>query len=145
MVLFKEQFSNYKRIRLKMFRRICQKHGILLKINSATDTLIIICRKCSEQTFLSTIPGTTCHLPQSNLKLFILPKLHKTSENQKIMNLTSQLRNLFPTLTVTIYSLCVKSVRIWSLSGPYFPTFKLNERDAPYLSLFSPNTGKYRP
>ena len=38
-----------------MFRRICQKHGISLKINSATDTLIIICRKCSEQRFLTTI------------------------------------------------------------------------------------------
>ena len=37
---------------------------------------------------------------------------------------------------------CVKSVRIRSFSGPYFPAFGLN---TPYLSVFSPNTGKYRP
>ena len=35
---------------------------------------------------------------------------------------------------------CVKSVRIWSFSDPYFPVFRLNT-----LSVFSPNAGKYRP
>ena len=50
----------------------------------------------------------------------------------------------------------VKSVQIRSFSGPYFPAFGLNtERygvshyvDIPiteYLSVFSPNAGKYRP
>ena len=37
---------------------------------------------------------------------------------------------------------CVKSVRIWSLSSPYFTAFGLNN---PYLSVFNPNAGKYRP
>ena len=30
-------------------------------------------------------------------------------------------------------------------SGPYFPAFALNRRDADYLSVFSPNAGKYGP
>ena len=34
----------------------------------------------------------------------------------------------------------VKSVRICSNSGPYFPAFS-----TPYLSEFSPNAGKYGP
>ena len=39
---------------------------------------------------------------------------------------------------------CVKRVRIRSFSGPYFPAFGLNkERYTPYLSVFSPNAGKY--
>ena len=37
---------------------------------------------------------------------------------------------------------CVKSFRIWSFSSPYFPVFGLNMK---YLSVFSPNTGKYGP
>ena len=37
-MLFKEQFLKYKRICLKVFREICWKHVILLKINCATDT-----------------------------------------------------------------------------------------------------------
>ena len=36
----------------------------------------------------------------------------------------------------------VKSVRIWSYSGPYFPAFGLN---TPYLSVFSLNVGQYGP
>ena len=34
---------------------------------------------------------------------------------------------------------CIRSIRIWSFAGPYFPAFKLN---TPYLSIFSPNEGK---
>ena len=45
----KESFSYFRRIRLKMFRRVCWKHGILLHIKSATDALTKICRKTSEQ------------------------------------------------------------------------------------------------
>ena len=41
---------------VKVLRRICWKHGILLKINSATDTLIVICRKFSEQIYLRMAP-----------------------------------------------------------------------------------------
>ena len=37
---------------------------------------------------------------------------------------------------------CVNSVRIRTYSGPYFPAFGLN---TPYLSIFSPNAGKYGP
>ena len=39
---------------------------------------------------------------------------------------------------------CVKSVRIWSYSGPYFPAFGLTtERyNTELLSLFSQNAGK---
>ena len=37
---------------------------------------------------------------------------------------------------------CVKSVRIRSYSGPYFPAFGLNTE---YLSVFSQNAGKYGP
>ena len=40
---------------------------------------------------------------------------------------------------------CVKNVRIWSYSGPYFPTFGLNTGDTEYLSVSSPNTGKCGP
>ena len=47
---------------------------------------------------------------------------------------------------------CLKSVRILSFSGPYFLAFGLNTerysvslRDSLYLSVFSPNAGKYRP
>ena len=36
-----------------------------------------------------------------------------------------------------------KSGRILSFSGPYFPAFVLNKEDALYLSVFSPNAGKY--
>ena len=36
--------------------------------------------------------------------------------------------------------LCIKSVRICSYSGPYFTAFRLNTE---YISVFSPNTGKY--
>ena len=37
---------------------------------------------------------------------------------------------------------CMKSDRIRSFSGPYFPAFGLN---TPCLSVFSPNAGKYGP
>ena len=47
-MLFKEQFSKCKQIRLKV-RRIYWKHGILLKINSTTDTQIIIYRIFSQK------------------------------------------------------------------------------------------------
>ena len=47
---------------------------------------------------------------------------------------------------------CLKSVRILSISSPYFPAFGLNTerysvslRDSLYLSIFSPNAGKYEP
>ena len=61
------------------------------------------------------------------------------------------------------YYHCVKSVRIWSYSGPHFSSFGLNtesygvilvliflhsdwiRRDTPHLSLFSPNAGKCVP
>ena len=38
-----------------------------------------------------------------------------------------------------LYCHCVKSVHIRSFSGPYFSAF----RYSPYLSVFSPNAGKY--
>ena len=31
------------------------------------------------------------------------------------------------------------------ISGPYFPTFELNTENNSYLSVFSPNAGKYGP
>ena len=41
---------------------------------------------------------------------------------------------------------CVKSVRIWSFSCPYFPALRLNmERYTEYFSVFRPNTEKYGP
>ena len=54
----KEYFSYFRRIRLKVFRRICWKHGILLKIKSATDALVIIYRNFSQQKFLRTATET---------------------------------------------------------------------------------------
>ena len=39
----------------------------------------------------------------------------------------------------------VKSVCIRSLSGPYFPAFGLIRRDTPFLSIFTPHSGKYGP
>ena len=38
---------------------------------------------------------------------------------------------------------CVKSTHIRSYSGPYFSAFGWIKRDTPYLSLFSPNAGKW--
>ena len=40
---------------------------------------------------------------------------------------------------------CAKSVRIWSISGPYFPAFGLNTKIYRVISLFNANAGKYRP
>ena len=40
---------------------------------------------------------------------------------------------------------CMKSVFIRSFSGPYFSVFGLNMERYSYLSVFSPNTGKYGP
>ena len=40
---------------------------------------------------------------------------------------------------------CMKSVHIWSFSGPYFPAFWLNTESTEYLSVFSPNAGKCEP
>ena len=40
---------------------------------------------------------------------------------------------------------CVKTVRIWSFSGPYFLAFGLNTERYSYLSVFNLNAGKYRP
>ena len=40
---------------------------------------------------------------------------------------------------------CVKSVRIRSFCGSYFPTFGLIRRGTEYLAIFSPNVGKYGP
>ena len=41
---------------------------------------------------------------------------------------------------------CVKSVRIRSFSGRYFPAFGLKMYlDTPYLSVFSPNAEKHGP
>ena len=53
--------------------------------------------------------------------------------------------NLYPEIssissTVSADDYCVKSVRIWSFSGPYFSAFGLN---AEIYSLFSLNAGKY--
>ena len=44
------------------------------------------------------------------------------------------------------YHLCyVKSLRIRSYSGLYFPTFGLNTKDTEYLPVFSPNAEKHGP
>ena len=40
---------------------------------------------------------------------------------------------------------CIKSVRIGSYSGLYFSHSDWIRRDTSYLSVFSPNAGKYRP
>ena len=40
---------------------------------------------------------------------------------------------------------CVKSVRIWSYSGPHFSAFGLNSERYEVLSVFSPNVGKCGP
>ena len=40
---------------------------------------------------------------------------------------------------------CVKRVRIWRSSGPYFPAFGLIRRETMYLSVFSPNAEKHGP
>ena len=40
---------------------------------------------------------------------------------------------------------CLKSVRILSFSGPYFPTFGLKTERYGVSLLFSPNAGKYGP
>ena len=40
---------------------------------------------------------------------------------------------------------CVKSVGIWSCSGPYFSAFGLNTKRYSHLSAFSSNEGKCRP
>ena len=44
-----------------------------------------------------------------------------------------------------LVSHCVKSVHDRSYSGPHFSAFGLNteRRDTPYLSVFSPNAGRY--
>ena len=39
----------------------------------------------------------------------------------------------------------MNSVRIRSFSGPYFPAFGRIRRDTPYVSVFSPNAGRYGP
>ena len=46
-----------------------------------------------------------------------------------------------------LVSHCVKSVHGRSYSGPHFSAFGLNteRRDTPYLSVFSPNAGRYEP
>ena len=38
---------------------------------------------------------------------------------------------------------CLKSVRIRSFSGSYFPAFGLNMEDTEYLSIFSPKAGEH--
>ena len=40
---------------------------------------------------------------------------------------------------------CVKSVRILNYSGPYFPIFGLIWKNTEYLSVLSPNAGKWWP
>ena len=40
---------------------------------------------------------------------------------------------------------CVKVSKYGVFSGPYFPAFGLNTDRYAYLSVFSPNAGKYRP
>ena len=40
---------------------------------------------------------------------------------------------------------CLKSARIRSFSGPYFPYSDRIRKYTPCLSIFSPNAGKYRP
>ena len=62
--------------------------------------------------------------------------------------LTTVTKNLF-SINQPMYqecqrkSRCRKSVHIRSFSGPYFP--KWIWRDTEYLSVFSPNAGKYEP
>ena len=41
-----------------------------------------------------------------------------------------------------LVSFCVKSIRIWSFSGPYFPAFRMSTERCGVLSL---HVGKYRP
>ena len=57
------------------------------------------------------------------------------------LNMNS-IRNNFEFLSTQHY---VKSVRIRSYSGPYFPAFGLNTGDKGYLSLFSLNARKHGP
>ena len=90
-------------------------------------------------------------------KLFVLHISSKTSTNSQIkrlsrpctlyflhwkINMTSSIITSSLDLDEGFY--CVKSVRIRSFSGPYFPAFWLNT-PYPYISVFSPNMGKYRP
>ena len=45
---------------------------------------------------------------------------------------------------ITRHNHCVKSVQIWSFSGPYFPELGFNT-EIYAIYVFSPNTGKYGP
>ena len=46
---------------------------------------------------------------------------------------------------IVCYKHYMKSVRIRSFSGPYFPEFGLNTKRYSLFSVFIPNAGKYGP
>ena len=67
-------------------------------------------------------------------------------DNRKLNNHINRiheraLRIVYQDYNSTFDEHCVKSVRIRSYSGLYFPKFG----DTPYLSVLSPNAGKYGP
>ena len=73
----KNNFHNTNASIWKVFRRICWRHQILLKINAATEALIIICKKSSEQIFLVTAldtghPGSDIPDPSKHFRLIFL-------------------------------------------------------------------------
>ena len=70
------------------------------------------------------------------LKLFILLKIKIGQKNLKFDFLCFK-------KAAAASVKCVKSVRIRSYSGVYFPVLGLNTER--YYSVFSPNAGKYEP
>ena len=86
-----------------------------------------------------------------SLSVYVLMVSENTPPSSESVPLLVRLVNgfLFKTISKCSFEIskaaswyCMKSVRIRSFSGPYFPTFGLNTE---YLSIFSPNAWKHRP
>ena len=76
---------------------------------------------------------------------------HCRDNNKKEKGLPCKMQKMCPIINIVpkiftwknLHS--VKSVQIRSFSGLYFPAFRLNTKRYLYLSVFSPNVGKYGP
>ena len=93
---------------------------------------------------LDKSPGVMITSPYRGIKHFPLPIRSCRFRFYVVTGMTFNQFKYFISLDLYVVPHCVKTVRVRSFSSSYFPAFGLNT-ERHYLSVFSPNAGKYGP
>ena len=123
---------------MRSHKRTSSDPHVIINTICSNFTHVIINKLCRHVSVLTRILFKWWNIWKSYKQNFFVWKFlidfSNIIANRNISNILSN--------SLCVYTThCVKSVRIQSFSGPYFPTFGLNTK----RYVFNPNAGKYGP